>query len=67
VCVCLQSSSDLGETVPCVCSETCLTLNADGIEVSDIRDEEDHLAVALSAVKAADKVCCVCDIVLLTH
>jgi len=66
---------DLGETVPSVCSETCLTLSADGCEVSNVRaeevlhtqKEEDHLAVALPAVKAADKVCYICIIVVLTH
>jgi len=65
---------DLGVTVPSVCSETLLTLSADGSEVSDIRvdevlrtqEEEDHLAVALLAVMAADKVCYICDIVVLT-
>jgi len=65
---------DLGDTVPSVCSETGLTLSADGSEVSDIRavevlhtqEEEDHLAVALPAVKAADTVCYVCNIVVLT-
>ena len=65
---------DLGETVPSVCSETCLTVCADGSEGSDMRaeevlhtqEEEDHLAVALPAAKAADMVCYVCNIVLLT-
>jgi hypothetical protein len=74
-CAGLQNSMDLGETVPSVCSETCLTVCADGSEVSDMRmeevlhtqeEEEDHLAVALPAVKAADKVCYVCNIVVLT-
>ena len=73
-CVGLQNGVDLGETVPSVCSETCLTVCADGSEVSDMRteevlqtqEEEDHLAVALPAVKAADKVCYVCNIVMLT-
>jgi hypothetical protein len=58
-----ESSMDLGETVPSVCSGTCLTVSADGSEGSDMRaeevlhtqEEEDHLAVALPAVKAADK------------
>jgi hypothetical protein len=71
VCGGLQNSVDLGETVPPVCSETCLTVSADGSEVSDVRAEEflhtqkgeDRLAVALPAVKAADKVCYVCNIV----
>jgi hypothetical protein len=74
VCDGLQNSVDLGETVPSVCSETHLTLSDDGNEVSNIRvekflhmlKEEDHLEVALPAVKAADKVCYVCNIVELT-
>jgi len=73
VCVGVQNSMDLGETVRSVCSETCLTVTANGSEVSDVRVEEvlhmqegDHLAVALPAVKAADKVCYVCNIVVLT-
>jgi len=64
---------DLGETVPSVCSETGLTVSAGGSEVSDVRVEEvlhmqqeDHLAVALSAVKAADTVCYVRNIAVLT-
>ena len=64
MCGGLQNSMDLGETVPSVCSETCLTVCGDGSEVSDMRaeevvqtQEEDHLAVPLPAVKAADKVC----------
>jgi hypothetical protein len=73
-CVGLQNSFDVGETVPSVCSGTCLTVSADGSEVSDVRveeflhtqEEEDHLAVALPAVKAADTVCYVCNIVVLT-
>ena len=74
MCVGLQNSVDLGETVPSVCSETGLTVSADGIEVSDVRakevsqtqEEEDCLAVALPGVKAVDKVCYVCNIVVLT-
>jgi len=74
VCGGLQNSVDLGETVSSVCSETSLTLSADGSEVSDTRaeeilhmqKEEDHLAVTLPAVKAADTVCYVCNILLLT-
>ena len=74
MCVGLQNSLDLGETVPSVCSETGLTVSADGSEVSDLRaeeflqtqEEEDRLAVALPADKAADKVCYVCNIVVLT-
>ena len=73
-CVGLQNSVDLGETVPSVYSETCLTVCAGGSEVSDVRveevlykqEEEDPLAVALPAVNAADKVCYVCNIVVLT-
>jgi len=64
---------DLGETVPSVCSETGLTLCADGSEVSYIRaekvlhtQEEDRLTVALPSVKAVDTVCYVCNIVLLS-
>jgi len=63
----------LGETVPSVYSETRLTLSAGGSEVSDIRaeevlqtQEEDRLAAALPAVTAADTVCYMCNIVLLT-
>ena len=55
---------DLGERVPSVCNETCVTLSPDGSEVSDVRaeevlqtQEEDPLAVALPAVKAANQVC----------
>ena len=66
MCGGLQNSVDLGETVPSVCSETGLTVCVDGSEVSDMRMEEDRLAVALPAVKAADTVCCVCNIVVLT-
>ena len=67
MCVDLQNSMDLGETVPFVCCETGVTVSADGNEVSDMRaEEEDPLAVALPAVKAADKVCYVCNIVVLT-
>jgi hypothetical protein len=73
VCGGLQNSMDLGEIVPSVCSETGLTVSADGSEISDTRSEEilhtqeeDHLAVALPAVKAPDTVCYVCHIVLLT-
>ena len=65
---------DLGETVPSVCSETGLSVCADGSEVSDMRaeetlhmQEEEHpLAVVLPAVKAVDTVCYVCNIVVLT-
>jgi hypothetical protein len=65
---------DLEETVPSVCSETCLTVCADGNEGSDVRaeevlhtqEEEDHLAVALPAVKAGDKVFYVCNFIVLT-
>jgi hypothetical protein len=65
---------DLGETVPSVCSETGLIVSADGSDVSDMRaveilhtqEKEDRLAVALPAVKDADTVCYVCNIVVLT-
>ena len=64
MCGGLQNSLDLGETVPSVCSETCLTVSADGSEVSDIKveevlatqEEEDPLAVALPAIKAEQEV-----------
>jgi hypothetical protein len=70
----LQKSMDLRETVPSVCSETVLTVFADGIKVSNIKaeevlltqKEEDYLAVALPAVKAAYNVYYVCNIVVLT-
>jgi hypothetical protein len=64
VCGDLHNSMDLGETVPSVCSEICLTVCADGREISDMREEvlhsqeeEDPLAVVLPAVKAADTLC----------
>ena len=75
MCVGLQNSVDWGETVPSVCSETGLTVCVDGSEGSDVRveevlhtqeEEEDHLAVALPAVWAADPVCYVCNILVLT-
>ena len=72
MCGGLQSGMDLGETVPSVCSETCLTVSADGSGVINVKEEEelqtkeDRLAVAVPAVKAADKVCYVCNIVVLT-
>ena len=70
----LQSGTELGETVASVCSETRLILPADGIGVTEIRSQEvlqtpkaeDCLAVALPGVKAVDKVCYVCNIVVLT-
>jgi hypothetical protein len=63
----LQNSMDLGETVPSVCSETGLTVSADGGEVSEIKveevlgaqeeqEEEDPLAIALPAIKAEHEV-----------
>jgi hypothetical protein len=63
---------DIGEIS--VCSETGLTVSADSSEVSNMRveevlhtqEEEDRLAIALPAVKAADTECYVCNIVLLT-
>ena len=74
VCGGLQNSMDSGETVPSVCSETSLTVCADGSEGSDMRaeevlhsqEEEDRLAVMLAAVKAGDKVCYECNIIVLT-
>ena len=73
MCGGLQNSMDLGGTVPSVCSETGLTVSADGsegsvvrAEVLHMREEGDHLAVALPAVKAADTVCYMCNIVVLT-
>ena len=74
MCGGLQSSMDLGETVPSVCSETGRTVSADGSEGSDMRveeivatqEEEDNLPIASPAVRAADKVCYVCNIVVLT-
>jgi len=74
VCGGLPNSMDLGETVPSVCSETCLTFCANGSEVTDMRAEEvlqtqegeDHLVVPLPAVKATDKLYYVCNIVVLT-
>ena len=61
MCGGLQNSVDLGEAVPSVCCETGLTVSANGSEVSNMRvevlrtqEEEDHLAVALPAFKAAD-------------
>ena len=74
MCGGLQNSVDLEETVPPVCSVTRLTVCADGSEGSDMRaeetlhtqEEEDPLAVALPAVTAADTVCYVCNIVVLT-
>jgi hypothetical protein len=54
---------DLRETVPSVCSETGLTVTADG-RVEEVlqtqvkeQEEENRLAVALTAVQASDKVC----------
>ena len=70
----LQNRMDSGEMVPSVCCETCLTVSADGSEVSNVgveevfqtQEEDNHLAVALPAVKAADKVWYVCNIIVLT-
>ena len=65
---------DLGQTVPSACSERSLRVCADGSEGSEMREEkvlhtEEEgacLAVALTAVKFADTVCYMCDIVVLT-
>ena len=74
MCGGLQSSMDLEETAPSVCSETRLTVSADGSQVSDVRgeevfqtqeEEEDCLPLAVRAVRAANKVCYVCSIVVL--
>ena len=76
MCAGLQISIYLGETVPSVCSETGMTVCADGSEVRVMRveealhtqeeEEEVHLASTSPAVKAPDKVCYVCNIVVLT-
>jgi hypothetical protein len=73
VCGGLQNIMDLGETIPSVWCETSLTDTAGGSEVSGVKAEEvlrtqeqDHMPVALPAVKAADKVCYVCNIVVFT-
>ena len=76
MCAGLQNSVNLGETVPSVCSETGLTVCAVGSEVIDLRveealhvreeEEEVHLASVSPPVKAADKVCYVRNIVVLT-
>jgi len=65
VCGGLQNSVDLRETITPVCSETGLTLSADGSEGGDTKfeevlttqKEEDPLAIALPAVKAEHEVC----------
>jgi hypothetical protein len=64
---------DLGETEPSVCSGRGLTVTACGNEASNVREEviqtqEDDFrsALSLSTVTAADKVCYVCIIVLVT-
>jgi len=62
------------QTVPSVSSETCLTVSADGSDVSDVREEEvlqmqeeqDRFSIAIRAVMADDKVCYLCNIVVLT-
>ena len=64
MCVGLQNSMDLGETVPSVCSETGLTVCADGSEGSDIKveevlaaqEEEEEDPLAIPAVKAEHEV-----------
>ena len=71
MCGGLQNSTDLGETVPSVCSETGLTVCVDGSEIRkeevlQTEEEEDRLPVALSAVKADYKVCYECNIIVLT-
>jgi hypothetical protein len=71
VCGGLQNGVDLGGTEPSVCSERGVTVTACGKEVSDVRaeevvqtQEEDIRSSSLSTVTGADKVCCVCIIVL---
>jgi hypothetical protein len=73
VCGGLQNGVDLQETVPCVCCESGLNVTAGGSEVSAVRAEEVlqtrediRSALSLPAVAAVDKVCYVCNIVLLT-
>jgi hypothetical protein len=73
VCGGLQNGVDLGGTVPTVCSERGVTVTAGGSEVCDVRAEEVlrtqediRSALSLPALTAADKVCYVCNIVLLT-
>ena len=69
MCGGLQSSMDLGETAPSVCSETGLTVSADGSEACDVTKEdveEGHLAVPSAAAEAEDMVCYLCNIVVLT-
>jgi hypothetical protein len=64
----------LGETEPSVCCESGLTVTACGNEASDVRaevvvqtqEEDIRSALSLSTVTAADKVCYVCIIVLVT-
>jgi hypothetical protein len=65
---------DLGETEPSVCSEKGVNVTACANEVSDVRaeevvqtqEEDIRLSLSLSTVTAADKVCYVCIIVLVT-
>jgi hypothetical protein len=71
--VCNQTAVQSAD-LPSACSESGLTATAGGSDGSNVRvegvlrvqQEDDHLAVALPAVKAADKVCYVCNIVVLT-
>jgi hypothetical protein len=71
VCGCLQNSEDLGGNVPSVCCERGLTATASGSEVTDVRaevlrtQEDIRSALSLPAVSPADKVCYVCNCVLL--
>jgi hypothetical protein len=69
----LHNGMNLSETVPAVCIERGLTVTAGGNEVSDVRavevlrtQEDIHFALSLPALTAADKVCYVCNIVVLT-
>jgi hypothetical protein len=68
VCGCLKNGVALGETETSVYRERGPTVTACGNEVSDVRaeevvqtqEEDIRLALSLSTVTAADKVCFVC-------
>jgi hypothetical protein len=71
--LCSQTAVQSADLPP-VCSESGLTAAAGASEGNNVgveevvhmQREEDHLAVALSAFKCADKVCYVCNNVMLT-
>jgi hypothetical protein len=72
VCGGLQNGVELGETEPSVCSESGMIGTAGGSdgrnvleEVLHMQQDQVHLAIALPADKAADKVCYVCNFVVL--